>query len=68
MTDWTSVLWKILKQLAKKWPEMVQQRPFLNSLSFSNSLYYYAAGVPECLKSGGDSFAIICRNDELSSS
>ena len=29
MTDWTSVLWKLLIQLAKKWPEMVLQQPFI---------------------------------------
>ena len=40
MTVWTSVLWKILIQLAKKWPEMVLQHPFINSLSFPNSLYF----------------------------
>ena len=30
MTVWTSVLWKILMQLAEKWPEMVIKLPFMN--------------------------------------
>ena len=40
MTVWTSVFWKILIQLAKKWPKMALQRQFINSLSFPNTLYH----------------------------
>ena len=31
LTVWTSVLWKIFMQLAKKWPEMVIKWPFMNN-------------------------------------
>ena len=35
-TVWTSVLWKINIQEAKKWPEMVLKQPFILSFSFRN--------------------------------
>ena len=34
MTVWTSVLWKITIQLAKKWPEMVVKKPFTSVIHF----------------------------------
>ena len=34
MTVWTSVLWKISIQLAKKWPDMVVKKPFSSIVHF----------------------------------
>ena len=39
MTVWTSVLWKIIMQLANKWPERVIKWPFILSDSFPIRVY-----------------------------
>ena len=36
MTIWISVLWKMNIQMAKKWPEMVVQLPFMSQFHFES--------------------------------
>ena len=45
MTVWTSVLWKITIQLAKKWPEMVVEKSFTSIIHFYSDYTFTAAST-----------------------
>ena len=40
MTVWTSVLWKMIINISKKWPELVVTLSFIKEHSFRISLYF----------------------------
>ena len=45
MTVWTSALWKINMQMAKKWPEMVVKRPFMSQFHFESEYILFVTAI-----------------------
>ena len=52
MTIWTSVLWKMIIHISKKWPELVVTLSFIKGHSFRISLYITTKYIcfDECFK------------------
>ena len=42
MTAWTSILWKINKQLAESWPETAGKQPSISQFYFETEYYDWA--------------------------
>ena len=64
MTVWTSVLWKMNIQMAKKWPEMVVTRSIIKEHSFWITLYLLTAklstGIMQFLESAIHLYSCMC--------